>query len=70
MSYNAKQGLYKGLCVKVVVDGEIHEGEVTRVDSAEVYVRIPFYYFHSEKHGEKRDNPHLTIKEKPELVMI
>ena len=59
----------KGMWVKVLVDGEIHEGEVTRVEKR-VWVKIPFYYSLSEKHGKPVKDNTLTIKEKPELVMI
>lgn len=65
-----KQGIHKGLWVKVVVDGEIHEGEVTRVNTRLIHIKIPYYYSLSEKHGKMVKDNTLTVKEKPELVMI
>lgn len=69
--YPARQflGFEKGQAVKVVVDGEIHDGEVTGQVGDKLQVKIPFYYFHSAKHGAAVSNPHLTILEDPALVM-
>lgn len=59
----------KGDWVKVIVDGETHEGQVTLVDRKHVHVKIPFYYSLSEKHGKPVKNNYKTVKELPELVM-
>jgi hypothetical protein len=60
----------KGDLVKLIVDGEIHEGTVTQISDEWAWVKIPFYYSLSVKHGKPMTPNELIVKERTDLIMI
>jgi len=56
--------------VRVVVDGEIHEGFIISRSDVLVKVKIPFYYSLSEKHGKPVENNWLIVDEPINMVII
>jgi hypothetical protein len=62
--------LQKNDSVKVVVDGEIFDGEVTQAMHPYYMVKIPFYYSLSQKHGKVVKNNCKSVKEHIEHIMF